>query len=410
MDPNGNDPINIESAMSDDTLIVLPPGEYTFQAEAVENGSPSKHATGSPTNFGIVSKTRDPGDVTIRVDEQNTRFLEFRGGKNFLLEGVTFDDRSKSFGSSNVEMVLVMEDGIQLHQLRWEGYQSFKKNLSPRISSEDGEGVVQNVSLTHEAAYPEYPGGIIRANVQGDHEGTLYWRNCEFANAGSNALYAGRNYGANRLEKCVFRNNQISAFRIGGEESYAKNCRVVVDIDNADIKPNGRASNANGAALEGGSETASGTLVENCEFIYKSTTGGYLFEIWGNHGAATFRNCFFRNDTGGRPTIRAESPGGGASGYRHSGPQELTFESCVVLDQSDYDASMKIQGRDGSVVRDCCISGDASGPGILFIDSDGCKVENTNVNVQGDAVETRNSSADRSGVTSDRQCEDPEIL
>jgi hypothetical protein len=401
MDPTGNEPIDdrLQRAVADDTLIEFPPGTYTYDSKT----------TGSPRNFGLRSTTGNMDDVTIQPVPEGGRFIEFRNGaSHVLLEGITFDDLSEAKNNTGVTIVLVIDDELQLHDLQWVGHQAWQNSLSARVADPDGVGVIQNVHLDQKTALQDYPNSIIRASVWGDHEGTLYWRDCVIANAGSNGLYAGRNPGNVRLENCLFRNNQVSSFRIGGGGSYAKNCKVVVDLQDATYYDASDYQNASGVGIEVGYEDDGGTLVENCEFIYKNTTGGKLFEVWGNHGSATIRDCFFYNEVDGRKTFRAEKPGTGSTGVSASGSQRITIENCVFIDDGDDDdAVVDIEGRDDSTVRNCCISGTGSRPGIEFKDAGGCSVSDTNVNIGGDAIVRNDASVTTSGLTFDESCPVP---
>lgn len=353
-DPNGVDPITVP--FENNTLIEVPPGTYYIDTKQ----------SGSPTAFGIVGQGTTPEDVTfVGPDGQALRLLEFaRGSRDILIENVSLDHQDTIAGCAG--MAFLVEAGFLVHDVHYLGTTPDSNTGSTEllpfyIFETDGVAILDGVEMLGPSELADYPDCPLAIFAGQEHAGTAYIRNSRVANRGEHAIYASRCSGDIRIEDCWFKNNQNTQARIAGEGSYCKDSEF--HWNTADHPNIGDFQATTGLTFESGQQGYTGGLVERCEFVVEaSANNSGCLKIDGSHGGMTARACTFdiRDDV---TPILAQAPG---DSHMIDGtpdkPHELTFDHVHVtsVGEPDFwgDAAVTLDGRDNTLLNECCISAD----------------------------------------------------
>ena len=354
-DPNGNEPIDIP--YEDGLLIEVPKGTYFFD---------DTHS-GSPTAWGLRGTGDDPEDVRFVGPDRALRALQLtRGSRDILVDNVAFDHGDAIPGC--LGNAFLCDDGLCIRDVHYLGTTPAETSpggataqLPVSVFEADGVAILDGVEMTGPSELADYPRNPLAVFSGAETEGTIYVRDSRFANRGEHAIYASRCPGAVRIENCHFENNQNTHARISGPGSYVKNSTFVWDVDN---HPNhGSFQATTGLTFESGFQGFTGGLVENCEFICKSSSrNSGCLKIDGSHGSVTVRDCTFDVPDDVTP-IFAQAPG---DSFMIDGipdePHALAFNSVHVTSVGKpdgwSDAAVDIDGRDGTTLTDCCVSAD----------------------------------------------------
>lgn len=207
------------------------------------------------------------------------------------------------------EVILQLQGGKFQNNLRAEGGSIALKNFTVRgkvtstdgtrfrfETDEDGYILVDNVN---------FPDGVEEGRnarpfyLPREHEGLVEFRNCYFADFTDNGIYAsspgypGEGGGTVVIENCVSRRTNISAFRIGPDESVVRNCLVL--NDGAAPESESGHMNMRGLYIRAPGEDM---LVENTEIIQSSDAGGTLVSFGEADGSTgEFKDVRIRNDS-----------------------------------------------------------------------------------------------------------------
>ncbi|RDI69652.1 DUF1565 domain-containing protein [Halopelagius longus] len=414
LDPNGNEPIDsaINRAIDrGDTLIEFPPGTYYWKDTIAESGV---------NNWGIRGLGDHPTDVKFVSDEGASQFLlKVNGGRGILVENFAIDygfDRQGSLG-----MLLKANDNMRVQDIHFVGFNPTQgngavDNLSPQALDSDGRVVVDGLVRTGPTDITSH------GHLDGDanegciwlgskHVGELVIRNSHIENTGTNAIYARAAQGAVKIQDSLFVNNNQTSLRIGGDGCHVKGCRFVVDTDNATDENGGEFINPHAITWETGRRGDKGGYIEDCDFIYKSAPSKTTAAVWvdGSAGEMAIRNSRFQMDVDGIAAVRIDNPRDPRLGTTGERPWGVTLDGVSVTGSSSGSApAIRIDNRNGSTIRNSCLQLTGNRDGIYLRNSDNSVIENTNINVTGQATIFDGSSVSTSGITHSDSCPVPD--
>lgn len=354
-DPTGEEPISVP--MDDGLLIEVPPGTYRIDATQ----------KGSPTGWGLRGMGDGPEDVRFVGPNHALRALQLgRGSRDILVDNVAFDHEDAIPGC--LGNAFLVEDGLLLRDVHYLGTTPSETSaggatalLPLYVFEADGVAVLDGVEMLGPSELVKYPKNPLAIFAGQEHVGTLFVRNSRFANRGEHAIYASRCPGDVRIESCYFKNNQNTQARISGAGSYVKNSTFVTDVDGHPNHGNFQATT--GLTFEAGFQGFAGGLVEGCEFVVRSSANNSgCLKIDGSHGSVTVRDCAFVVEDDVTP-ILVQAPG---DSHMIDGipdePHPVVFDNVHVtsVGAPDYWGSggVCIDGRDKSMLTDCCVSAD----------------------------------------------------
>jgi hypothetical protein len=415
MDPSGNEPIDdaLQATIEEEGVLVeFPPGEYYVREE---------HSEGSLSNWGMRGLGDDPTDVRLVTDQGNSlRVLNVGGGSGLLFENVAFDYGDDWEGSMGIN--LKVSDDLRVQDVHFVGHNPTRNNgavdnLNPQVLDPDGRAVVDGLVRTgpteitsHGHLGDDSNEGVMWLGPK--HEGELVVRNTHIANTGTNAIYCRSPPGDIKVENCLFRNNNQTAFRIGGDGCYIRDTEFVVDTDNAHPDNRGEFINPHCIIYETGDRGESGGYIENCEFVYRSAPSRTAAAFWADGSASDFeiRNCRFQLDADDVSAVRVDDPTEPRLGTTADRPWGVTLDGVSITGSASLsDPAVQLYNRDASVIRNSCLQLTGNADGILLEDSDDSVVEDTNVNVTGQATILNSANVETSNITDADSCPGPEL-
>ncbi|WP_254538911.1 right-handed parallel beta-helix repeat-containing protein [Halomarina litorea] len=416
-DPSGEREIEIPT--DDGLLIEVPPGEYVFPG----TGSKAAPVEGTLTRWGIRGTGEHWSDVTFRTSNgQSTRFVSSGYRSNgILLENVTFDNGPSRTGG-DIGLTLNARDNVEVHDVEVVGMSGAEPycrwTIKPKVTSPDGEANIVNFRKTGPSVFTGHGNSDGGGGCFPGNDGTVNFVDCRIENQGGDGgLYTGKHEGTCNFYNCHFANNDMAVLRMGAG-SEIRDSTIVMDWDNAhpdnvvlegdwdDLAPTG----TSGIYCSSAEFGKSGGGFYNCDIVVKSTyrRGQAALSINNSEGNMTVKDCRIRVDVDGMPGIWGRNPADQRLS-RHKTPSKpwgLTIENCSITGSSD-DPAILLDHRHGSTIRDCCIQMEGTGPGIVLEDARDCRVENTNVNTNGQATVFRNCTARTTGITSSDSCPRP---
>ncbi|MFC7028077.1 hypothetical protein ACFQJ5_11570 [Halomicroarcula sp. GCM10025324] len=403
MDPNGNDPIDgkLENTLSKgNVLIEFPPGEYYFD---------STNTFGSPNNWGIRGLGDTPGDVRFRTAAGEGKFfLKTNGGSGQLVENVTLDYSSAHDGS--LGMVLRGPDAIRVQDVHYVGFNPTDaagavNNLVPMATDPNGTAIIDGVERTGPTdivSHGHLDGTSNEGPVWlgGRHEGAIHFRNCHFANTGTNAVYASRTPGSVHYDSCLFENNNQASIRIGGgggDQNTIRDCTFLIDTENAHQDIGGEYINPHGVICETKRVTPGPILVENCEFMYKSGPDrGRLLFVDGNVGPIEVRNSRVRSEVSAVNAVFARTD------PRWGDP--APDQSIDIIDSQFSGAGeLEVVGGRPAMMDGGCLSAPVSGVDVASnVSRDSCAIPDTSAPAES-TEDTTTTTEEDTTTTLDNQ-------
>ena len=414
MDASGSKPIDsaLQSTMKDgNTLVEFPPGTYLIDGQLTE---------GELNSWGIRGLGENPTDVTFVTNPgEGKRIIKSGDGNGILIENVAFDYSQKRAGS--LGLILKAQDNLRVQDVHFVGFNPNEEeggvvNLSPQILSTDGTAVVDglvrkgatDIRPHRHLSGPANPPGIMWLGKK--HKGTLVVRNSHLENAGENGIYASAPSGSIQIENSVFKNNNQAALRMGGKGSYVKNSRFVVDTSESDNE-NGLI-NPHSIIWETDKRGETGGYIEGCEFDYRNAPKKTTAAIWadGSVGEFTVRDTRIRIDTPEIAAIKLDDPTSSRLGVPSDRPWGVTLEKVSVTGSSAGSLpAIDVTNRPGTTVKSCCLQLSADRDGIGIHDSKDCRIEETNIDVGGQATVFDGAKVATSNVTKEASCPLPNV-
>lgn len=371
-DPTGEVPVNdlLETHAGDDTLLSFGPGKYRLRPIELSDYSHLGVAAAGPERPTFVSAADRciPGP-----------YLWFRSVDDLLLDRLAFEFPGDGSGGE----VRVTADGdATVRDVRAVGSCPDQIALFRiDVTDEQGTGLVEDFWARNGNDDPT----LTCIYVGEDHAGEVTFRDCDLRGFSDNGLYAsspGHPDGGNgtvHVEGGIYQNNNVSNVRLGSTGSTATGVRVV-----ADAVPVADSVNVRGIRLrERGDQ-----VIQDCDIYIGRAAGdgfgGIVFHS-ANTGAAV-RSTTVTIDRDTVPAVRAFPNEKSASGP--------VFEDLTVRGDAARGFAAVLDGRRGTVFRNCDIEQTGTGRGGLRLAfSHDCRIEGCRIDVDGDPIVLRQSTA-----------------
>lgn len=393
-DNTGTDAINdvLEIVDEHDSLkLVFPEGEYLLENGPGGDGF-ARWDFGAGDEEGRVGKLAlvGDGDVTLTPPDGGRHNILTLWGEELHIENFTVDQTADD---TSTGITTVAEDQLLIKDIHYDGkvtgdYVEVDAPgdpailddptcLIPGLLHEDGVGLVENVRAPDGAASYSRKGAVW---VNFLHAGDLLFNRCEFSNFSDNALYGSPpgqgpplgQGGSVRVENCFFKNNNITAIRLGTPGSYAKNCVVVTEEGEIPATPWGAITSRAGWVwynFDG--------YYENIDVIHDHPSGEGILD----HGDNTrnlnldVRNCRFELNNDGAHAIRFSDPG----------VESLTVRNLNVTGDGGYGEALEFGNADIDVRNVCVAQSGDERDGITLANVSGTIV-NANIDVSGERI------------------------
>ena len=407
-DPTGGQSVNsaISQAARNGTLIVFPEGRYRFSGRV------------RLTDLGTVG-FRGEGDVRFVVPQGFNDYLVNVEVGRFLFEGIDIDiDRNNTNAGLRVmaEQAFRVEDVELLGRGTHNSSTDTKNLLNAGVWNRSGVGIVRKLVAKKGSAWAHYsPRGKVGIHAGGRHRGTMRVIDCHLEEFGNNGMYTSRCPGNIQVIGGFFRNNNVSCIRISGEDSYVDGATVVVDPDayTGPRTQEDRAFNMRGIVIESanaGSDKPPGTEIHNCEIVIKrNPTTGSAIHVWSNGRTAKITNTRIQMDND-RPAIRRDGMNYQGNNPPAEGPRWVRMENVQITGSSSGGSTLDIRYADGTQIENCCIHQSGSNrDGITLRNSSNCRIEDSVIDVSGEAIDLRSSSADTQNISGEGTCEETSL-
>ena len=364
----------LQDALTDGTLVYLPPGRYHLEDAISTDGIPL---------IGIVGK-----DATI-VPPAGYSGLYFAFGwpnigDEVLFAGVNFDLSADGTGGRPIQVMA--EDRVLVRDVTVEGRAERSRGLIRiDVTGEDGTGRIERLSLP-DGADPD--AGTTGCQVGGKNRGDLSFVDCDIAGFPDNGLYADPPEGSVAVLGGTYRNNGVAGVRIQtSAETVVRGVNVYCDTDTG-------GENMRGIRLRAGSDIT----VEDCVVDLRRVTSSDGAIVYSSElGAGTVRNCRINVDADDTPAIRVKPPNDATP--EDAGP--FRFENVVVTGNASGASAVDASDREDCVFRNLCVhqTGDDR-DGFLLTRVEG-ELSDSFVSVLGRPFEFTDSSITRRNVTVD---------
>jgi len=354
----------LRDSLSDDTLVFLPPGEYmmddTVQFLDFENA-------------GIVGN-----NATIRPADRFDSVLFDIGradtGSDFLFEGIEFDVRAERTGPRPISLLAGGQSAVRdvsvigTQDAGWGGI---------RIDTTDPDGVttVDRLNLP-DGSTPEV--GTPGCYVGDHHVGEIRVNDAHIAGFSDNGLYADTPRGAVRVNGGYFANCDVSSLRVGSD-SEVRGAHV-----RCDRAPDGF-ENMRGLRLREGADV----LVENTTVEMRDATysdGGIVMAHWLE--AATIRNTHVQINTDDFPAVRIRDPNGEMGEDR-----TIRLENVTIDGPAGGGTTVEVDERPDCQFSNIWVFQSGENRDGFFFDDSTATMENTYINVTGQAVRSVEGSS-----------------
>jgi hypothetical protein len=412
VDDEGNDPIDaaIENHLENDTLLVFPDGRYkvgTIRKHDVSNVGLVAADGATPTIVPASPIGQLPGDELL-VDIK---------GRDIVMGGFLMDfTRATEYGG-RVQLI-GLSGNVRCFDMTTHGQLAgYVDGYRVETRDENGVAVMDNVNMRDGSVEGRSASGIF---VGPPHAGEVHIRDCDVWHFPSKGIYASNpahpDVGAGgtvHVDGGIYKNNNDSDIRIGSAGSTVRNVVCIKDDSTEGDtvtwkRPIPLASTgASGEVIEDIVQTrsirlkyGSDVLVEGCEFVHERGGGAGVITGEGSHnGGTTIRDCRISvNDADIYPILLKQ------------GSNSYTVENVSITGDGGHGAGIRVEGgRDGTEVRNCCLSLTRDGEkGVVVYDADDCVVADSNINVSGEAVVFDGASGETTGLTYTDSCPLPD--
>ncbi|WP_137287214.1 hypothetical protein [Halorussus salinisoli] len=386
-DTSGEERINpiLEERVGDDTLLYFPKGRYRLA---------DWEATGY-RNLGVVGE-----DATlVPPDGEQNYWLMWGDLREFLFAGFTIDCRAKNVapithlsvsGGTNV----VRNVAVRGHR------RAPRTAFEVEAAAPDADLRFQNLSL---------PDGSAKGHaiyVFPESVGRLTFRNCRVEHW-KEGLYAAYHSGLLRVLGGYYANNGIEQVRVGGGTTGALVRGVTVRVD--DPKQPQNKPNMRGIWAEEGGYVH----IEDCDIAITDLTGTYSsggIVVGQQFGEVVVENTRIRTDADAfainvRDPI--ESVEGEAMPSMEGLPERTRFTARnvrMVGTAGDGTAVQATRRNDCRFENVCIEAPRGSRDGISVTNAEGCSVQDSTIDVSGEAIRTENATVTTEGVRTDGSC------
>ncbi|WP_276256022.1 hypothetical protein [Halomontanus rarus] len=376
-DDTGEEPIDdalAEAVALDDVRIDLPEGTYRIAADGFERWRFGEGAASEEvSNVALVGD----GDVTLRPTQGTNEPLLTLWGERVRLENVRIDQTARD---TSTGVSVVAEEDLLVRDVAVEGVGDGPAEVvdSPADAEEgpaaiivgaldsDGGARVSNVrALDGSIPYHRKVGCWVNEL----HEGDLLIEESTFSQFSDNGIYGsgpGPGDGSVRVEHCTFRNNNVSAIRLGTSGSYAKHCTVVIERDEVPVLPwGGLASRAVWLWYD-----FDGTL-QDIDITSDHPRGMGIYTDPSQTGPITVADCRLEFHADGSEVVRA-----------HAAEGPLTLENVSIVGEAGDGPTITVTGRDVAIENLCLRQTGANRDGLHLTGADGT-IDASSIDVTG---------------------------
>ncbi len=391
-DNTGGEPINdalADAVEHDSVKVTFPSGEYVIHEGEGGDGF-------ARWDFGEGEEVARVGKLAL-VGQEDTVLRPLDGGRHSILTLWGRDITVRNFRidqtghDTSTGITTVAEENLLVSNIHFDGkvtgdyvetphWQSDDYDesvvpedptcLIPGLLNEDGVGRIENVRAPDGVESHSRKGAVW---VNFLHAGDLLFEACEFSNFSDNAIYgsppglAHGNGGSVRVENCYFKNNNVTAIRLGTPGSYAKHCTVVTEADEIPATPWGAITSRAGWVwydFEGS--------YEDIDVIHNHPNGQGIVEEGSHDGWLEVRDS------------RIELNNGGANAIRYvDGGSQLTLENLSITGEASGDAAIRL-GSCELDAENVCIHQTGSGRDGFSLSSVTGTIADSVVDVTGD--------------------------
>ncbi|NGM70620.1 hypothetical protein G6M89_16685 [Natronolimnobius sp. AArcel1] len=307
-DPTGEEPINdaLDDAVRDDTKVIFPSGTYFVGENGFHRWDFGDGIEGERvSNVAFVGD----GEVTLVPDSEINDFIFALWGDDIHIEGFHIDETAED---TAVGLSHQCEKRLVIRDITFEGVSDTEgalTKLGPGVTDPDGTAVVEELHIPDGSTdYTDHTA----VWVFPEHAGDIHFKRCSIQGMSDNALYGSPpgmpdgGGGSVRVENSFFKNNNVTAIRLGTSGSYAKNCTVVTEEDEIPPNPQGAITSRAGWVWY----DFDGTY-ENINVIHDHPNGEGILD----HDDETrnlsleVRNCRFEMNNDGSNALRFTDPG-----------------------------------------------------------------------------------------------------
>ena len=386
-DASGETPINsvLENTVGDDTLLYFPPGRYRLKTWELTNYR----------NLGIVGENA----ALVPPNGKQNYWLIWKQLQDFLFAGFTLDGRAE--GVAPVTYLSVSGGTNIVRGVTVRGHRSVPRSgFEIAVMNPDAHLQFQNVSL---------PDGSIGGNgifVFPKSVGQLTFQDCRIEHW-AEGLYGSYHSGPLEVIGGYYANNGIDQVRVGGGTAGAVVRGVTVRVDNPKqpkYKPNMRGI----WAEEGGH-----VRIENCDIALTDLTGTYsdgAIVVGKQFGEVTVEDTQIRTDAiAPAITIRTpiESMEDEWMPSMNSLPESWLFvgRNIQITGAATKGVAIRVNGRNDCLFEEICIQHpEGSRDGISVSHAAGCVVQDSTINVSGDAITTTDATVATDNLRMNESC------
>lgn len=302
------------------TTVELPPGTYTIPTTL----------QGSVDNWTLRGTGDSPQDVRLITRGQNKRLIEIHGGSNIRVENLTIHNGTdgehavgiRIDGTGGILTKDIHHTGLSPREGNTGNHEQFNRqenSLYITVSQSDGVAITDGFVKKSPTEVSGHAENDPIFTAYASHRGIWYVRNSVAMHAGGDgATYASRTRGGIRFTNCVFKNNYASSIRLGGGQSWVRNCTVICDHQQATgidlLSPTATHMSPivwEAGGVYEGARSRTGGLIENTRVELRSVPAGQTrgcIGIDGSSGGVIVRNCQLINSTES-PSVAVDAPG-----------------------------------------------------------------------------------------------------
>ncbi|EMA37916.1 hypothetical protein [Halococcus hamelinensis] len=330
--------------------------------------------------FGIVGPR-----AVFRVDPGVRCELNVHTGSRGLFEGFTIDQRADR---AAVSLLLETDDHIDARGLTFRGPveavgDDQQALVRPVATSREASVRIENLRAvggtnagSHAWVRPESPppghvaGGVPGAFVGESNVGVVQFVE-PVLHGWENGLYASRTPGAVQVVGGTFVNNNNTAVRISGAESFCDGATVVLDAGRwPDGRPGrftiGEIQGVSGVRSETGPLNKEGARFRNLDVRARRLDrcpGLVVYD--GSAATGRMHNCRLTNDIDGTPAVRIDEPGTGPH-PASTGPQAIRMDRIEIRGSATGGPAVSgTDARPNTVLADSCVRLPGAGPASI---------------------------------------------
>lgn len=386
-DTSGETPINsvLDEHVGDDTLLYFPSGRYRLKTWELTDYR----------NIGIIGENA----VLVPPDGEQNYWLIWKHLQDVLFAGFTLDGRAKS--TAPVTYLSISGGTNVVRNVLVRGHRQVPRSgFEIAVMNPDAHLKFENVSL---------PDGSIGGNgiyVFPKSVGGLTFKDCRIEHW-AEGLYGSYHSGPLEVSGGYYANNGIDQVRVGGGTAGAVVRDVTVRVDNP--KQPKHKPNMRGIWAEEGSNVG----IENCDIAFTDLTGTYsdgAIVVGTQFGEVTVEDTQIRTDAAA-PAITIRPPIDSMEDEwmpsMNSLPENWRFagRNIQITGAATEGTTVRVNSRNDCLFEKVCIQHpDGSRDGISVSHVTECTIQNSTINVSGDAISTTDATVITDNLRTDGSC------